>query len=187
MLKTFGRYLGLDEIIRLEPSWMGLVPFMRVRRELASSPLFLPHEDIRKSLKPEEDPTMLAPWPQSSSLQNCWRCISVSHPVYGVLLWQPQSFQGGTVLCCAVSSGVSNYDPMDCSPPDPFVHGILQANHGRGLPCPPPGDFPDPGVKSVSLMSPELASRFVIPSTTCTSGKESSCQCRRCRFDPWVS
>ena len=160
---------------------------MRVRRELASSPLFLPHEDIRKSLKPEEDPTMLAPWPQSSSLQNCWRCISVSHPVYGVLLWQPQSFQGGTVLCCAVSSGVSNYDPMDCSPPDPFVHGILQANHGRGLPCPPPGDFPDPGVKSVSLMSPELASRFVIPSTTCTSGKESSCQCRRCRFDPWVS
>ena len=39
---------------------MGLVPLMRVKGELASSLLFLPHEDISESLKPEEDPTMLA-------------------------------------------------------------------------------------------------------------------------------
>ena len=26
-----------------------------------------------------------------------------------------------------------------------------------GLPCPPPGDLPDPGIKPVSLMSPPLA------------------------------
>ena len=79
---------------------------MRVKRELASSLLFLPHEDISKNLKPQEDPTMLASWPQSSSLQNCWKCISVSHPLYGVLLWQPQGFQGGTVPCCAQFSCV---------------------------------------------------------------------------------
>ena len=29
-----------------------------------------------------------------------------------------------------------------------------------GLPCPPPGDLPDPGIKLASLMSPALADRF---------------------------
>ena len=29
-----------------------------------------------------------------------------------------------------------------------------------GLPCPPPGDLPDPGIKPASLMSPALAGRF---------------------------
>ena len=41
-------------------------------------------------------------------------------------------------------------NPMDCSPPDSSVHGILQAKHGSELPCPPPGDLPDPGIKPVS-------------------------------------
>ena len=34
------------------------------------------------------------------------------------------------------------------------------------LPCPPPGDLPDPGIKSTSLMSPALAGRFFTTSTT---------------------
>ena len=29
-----------------------------------------------------------------------------------------------------------------------------------GLPCPPPGDLPDPGIKPASLMSPALAGGF---------------------------
>ena len=29
-----------------------------------------------------------------------------------------------------------------------------------GLPCPPPGDLPKPGIKSMSLMSPALAGGF---------------------------
>ena len=33
--------------------------------------------------------------------------------------------------------------------------------HWRGLPCPPPGDLPDPGIEPASLMSPALASRFL--------------------------
>ena len=35
-----------------------------------------------------------------------------------------------------------------------------------GLPCPPAGDLPDPGIKPTSLMSPALASRFFTTSTT---------------------
>ena len=35
-----------------------------------------------------------------------------------------------------------------------------------GLPCPPPGNLPDPGIKLASLMSPALAGRFFTTSAT---------------------
>ena len=38
--------------------------------------------------------------------------------------------------------------------------GFSQQEYWSGLPCPLPGDLPDPGIKSVSLMSPTLAGRF---------------------------
>ena len=38
-------------------------------------------------------------------------------------------------------------DPMDCSPPGPSVHTILQARIWSGLSFPPSGDLPDPGIK----------------------------------------
>ena len=38
-------------------------------------------------------------------------------------------------------------DPMDYSPPGSSVHGILQARYECGLPCPPPGDLPNPGIE----------------------------------------
>ena len=34
-----------------------------------------------------------------------------------------------------------------------------------GLPCPPPGDLPDPGIKPASIMSPALAGRFFTTDT----------------------
>ena len=37
--------------------------------------------------------------------------------------------------------------PMDCSPPGSSVHGILRQEYWSGLPCPPPGDLPDPGME----------------------------------------
>ena len=38
-------------------------------------------------------------------------------------------------------------DPMDCSPPDSSVHGILQAGILSGFPFPSPGDLPNPGIE----------------------------------------
>ena len=35
-----------------------------------------------------------------------------------------------------------------------------------GLPCPPPGDLPDPGTEPVSLLSPALAGGFFTTSAT---------------------
>ena len=40
-----------------------------------------------------------------------------------------------------------------------------------GLPCPPPGYLPNPGIKPVSPMSPALAGRFFTTSATWESPK----------------
>ena len=39
------------------------------------------------------------------------------------------------------------WDPMDYILPGSSVHGILQAKYWSGLPCAPPGDLPNPGIK----------------------------------------
>ena len=47
-------------------------------------------------------------------------------------------------------------DPMDYSPPDPLSMGFSRQEYWSGLPCPSPGDFPDPEIKPMSPVSPEL-------------------------------
>ena len=44
--------------------------------------------------------------------------------------------------------------------------GFSRQEYWSGLPCPPPGDLPDPGIKQASLLSPALAGRFFTTSTT---------------------
>ena len=48
----------------------------------------------------------------------------------------------------------------------PLSTGILQARILDGLPCPPPGDLSNPGIKPASLMSPALAGGFFTTSAT---------------------
>ena len=57
-------------------------------------------------------------------------------------------------------------DPVDCSLPDSSVHGILQSRTLEWVPCPPPGDLPNPGIKPASLISPALAGEFFTTSAT---------------------
>ena len=58
-------------------------------------------------------------------------------------------------------------DPMDCcSLPGSSVHEILQARTLEWVACPPPQDLPHPGIKSTSLLSPELEAGFFITSAT---------------------
>ena len=42
----------------------------------------------------------------------------------------------------------------------PLFLGFSSQEYWSGLPCPPPGDLPDPGIKPTSLMSPALAGGF---------------------------
>ena len=48
----------------------------------------------------------------------------------------------------------------------PLSMGFSRQEYWSGLPCPPPGDLPDPGIEPVSLMSPALAVGFFTTSTT---------------------
>ena len=45
---------------------------------------------------------------------------------------------------------------MDCTPPGSVVHGFCRGEYWNGLPFPPPGDFPDPGIEPTSPVSPAL-------------------------------
>ena len=51
-------------------------------------------------------------------------------------------------------------DPMDCSLSGSSSMGFSRQEYWNGLPCPPPGDLPNPGIKPVSLTSPTLAGGF---------------------------
>ena len=43
-------------------------------------------------------------------------------------------------------------NPMDCSPP-PLSMGFSRQEYWSGLPCPPPGNLSDPGIKPRSPIS----------------------------------
>ena len=43
--------------------------------------------------------------------------------------------------------------------------GFSRQEYWSGLPCPPPGDLPDPGIEPASLTSPALAGVFFTAST----------------------
>ena len=43
----------------------------------------------------------------------------------------------------------------------PLPMGFARQEYWSGLPCPPPGDLPDPGMEPESPRSPELAGGFL--------------------------
>ena len=48
-----------------------------------------------------------------------------------------KSLQSCLILC----------NPMGCSQPGPMSMGFSRQEYWSGLPCPPPGDLPDPGME----------------------------------------
>ena len=45
----------------------------------------------------------------------------------------------------------------------PLSMGFSRQEHWNGLPCPPPGDLPNPGIEPISLMPPALMGEFFSP------------------------
>ena len=77
--------------------------------------------------------------------------------------------------CWLHACALSHFDHLQlCPTPWTVAHhallsiGFSRQEHWSGLPCPPPGHLPHPGIEPMSLMSPALASRLF---TTCTTGK----------------
>ena len=63
-------------------------------------------------------------------------------------------------VCPVANSCLTLCDPMDCSLPAFSVHGILQARIQEQVAISSSRGSPDPGIKSVSLVSSALAGRF---------------------------
>ena len=97
-------------------------------------------------------------------------CLSKQSPTAATsLVWNPSP---ALLLMSVVPPGTLSrvFATLETSSPDSSVHGILQQEHCGGLPCPPPGDLPNPGIKRASLASPALVGGFF---TTGSPGKPS--------------
>ena len=72
---------------------------------------------------------------------------------YSVIL-EPKKIKSVTAVLCLVTQLCQTLcNPMDCSLPGFFLHGDSPGkNTGYGLPCPLPGDLPNPGIKPRSLV-----------------------------------
>ena len=57
-------------------------------------------------------------------------------------------------------------NPKDCSPQAPLSMRFSRWEDWSGLPCPSPGDLPNPGTELETLRSPELAGRCFASSAT---------------------
>ena len=71
------------------------------------------------------------------------------------------------MLLCLVTSVVSDSVTLwTVARQAPLSVEFSRKEYWNGLPSPPPGDLPEPGIKPVSLKSPALAGGLFTTSTT---------------------
>ena len=63
-----------------------------------------------------------------------------------------------TCACCFSRAQLFVAPGQECSLPGSM--GMSRQEYWSGLPCPPPGDLPDPRIELMSLTTPPLADRF---------------------------
>ena len=71
-------------------------------------------------------------------------------------------------MCCSVLSCISCVQLFAALwtvvHQTPLSMGFFRQEHWSGLPCPPPGDLPNPEIRPESLISPALAGGFLTTS-----------------------
>ena len=78
---------------------------------------------------------------------------------------------GDPTQCSVVTHGVLHCSQLSVTPwtvahQAPLPLEFSRQENWSGLPFPPPGDLPDPGIEPKSLVSPALAGRFFTISAT---------------------
>ena len=87
-------------------------------------------------------------------------CFKIGKGLHQACILSPCLFNLYSECMLSHFSHVWLCDPMDCSPPDSSVHGILQQEYYGELPFPPPESLLNPGIKPTSLTSPASAGGF---------------------------
>ena len=96
-------------------------------------------------------------WPLSS------RIFNLQSSVYFNIQWSIQS----TVCLLSCFSRDRLFEiPRTVVHHTPLSMEFSRQEYWSGLPCPPPGALPNPGIESASLVPPELADRFFTTSAT---------------------
>ena len=74
---------------------------------------------------------------------------------------------GNSLICVHVCLVVSNsyVTPRTVAHQAPLSMGFSRQKYWSGLPFPPPGDLPDPGIESKSPASPSLGGGFFMTET----------------------
>ena len=81
--------------------------------------------------------------------------------------------RGRLCVCVKLLSHVHLFaTPWTVARQAPLSMGFSREEYWSGLPCPPPGDLPDPGIEPKSLMSPPLAGGFLTTSATWEAQRE---------------
>ena len=92
-----------------------------------------------------------------------------NHLAQGLVLqmskMKPRNTKHAYVLSCFSRIWLSA-TPWTVARQAPLSMGFSRQEYWSGLPCPPPGDLPDPGIKPTSLYSPALAGGFFTASTS---------------------
>ena len=119
--------------------------------------LFPPQDSMRSKL-PQSCPILCDPMdcsPPDSSICG----ISQAR----ILAWVAISFSKGLHACMLSHFSCVQFfvTPWTSARQAPLSMGFSRQEYWSGLPCPPPGDLPNPGIKLESLMSPALAGGFI--------------------------
>ena len=83
--------------------------------------------------------------------------------------WEGDGWKRQFVLMCMLSlfSRVWLFvTPWTIAYQAPLSVGFSRQEYWSGLPCPPPGDLPNPGIEPTAFMSPSLVGGFFTASTT---------------------
>ena len=123
---------------------------------LAPSPL-APHPS--SSQRPDCSPPGLRPPEAPRALREVLSTLANPHladTISRVLVRASKSLQSCLTLC----------DPWTVAHQAPLSVGFSRHRSRSGLPCPPPGDLPKPGIEPASLTSASLAGGFFTPRAT---------------------
>ena len=82
--------------------------------------------------------------------------------IFSILLVTKHQLEGCHFHCCLVTKLCPNLfaTPWTVACQPPLSNGFSKQEYWGGLPCPPPGDLPNPEIEPMSLMSPALADGF---------------------------
>ena len=77
-------------------------------------------------------------------------------------------FLAFAALCCvqSLSRVRLSETPWTVALQAPLSMGFSRQEYWSGLPCPPPGNLPNPGIEPTALSSPALAGGFFTTGTT---------------------